>query len=297
MRYAQLRAFHHVATEGGFSRAAEALHLTQPAVSDQVRRLEEAYDVHLFDRRKKQIVPTAQGEALLAITRRMFEAEREAAELLTEARGLREGHLRIVADSAHHLLHILGPFRARYPGVRVSLTTGNSDQVTARLQDYAAEIGVLGDLPSGSEFEVIPLGATPIVAFTAAGSALAGRDRLSFRELARLPLVMREPGSRTRAKVLEAAARKGITLEPAIEAEGREAVREIVAAGGGVGFVSRAEFVADARLTEIPLEDAPGLEMEEMLICLRQRREGKLIRAFLGLAAGEAPAPPLNPPR
>ena len=284
MRYVQLRAFHHVATEGGFSRAAEALHLTQPAVSDQVRRLEEDYDVLLFDRRKKQIALTPAGEALLAVTRRLFEAEREAAELLSEARGLRSGHLRIVADSAHHLLHILAAFRARYPGVHGTLSAGNSDEVQARLQSYEADIGVLGDIPEGREFEVALLGASPIVAFAARAFPLAAQSSVSLRDLAGMPLVLREPGSRTRAMLMAAAEREGVTLNPVIEAEGREAVREIVAAGGGVGVVSRAEFGADARLGPVPISPAEGLEMEEALICLRQRRNGKLIATFFDLA-------------
>ena len=73
MRYVQLRAFHNVAIHGGFSRAAEALCLTQPAISDQVRKLEEEYDVLLFDRKKKQVTVTAFGKKLLEITHRLFD--------------------------------------------------------------------------------------------------------------------------------------------------------------------------------------------------------------------------------
>jgi len=73
MRYVQLRAFHYVAVHGGFSRAAEALHVTQPAISDQVRKLEAAYDIRLFDRQKKQISVTEEGKQLLDITHRLFE--------------------------------------------------------------------------------------------------------------------------------------------------------------------------------------------------------------------------------
>src|SRR6478735_1544640 len=98
MRYVQLRAFHHVAISGGFSKAAEALHLTQPAISDQVRRLEEEYDVALFSRRHRQIVLTPAGTRLLALTHRLFGAEGEALDMLQEERALRTGSLRIVAD-------------------------------------------------------------------------------------------------------------------------------------------------------------------------------------------------------
>ena len=112
MRYVQLRAFHYVAICGGFSRAAEELYLTQPAISDQVRKLEEEYDVLLFNRQRKQVVLTPSGEKLLVITRKMFDIEQQALELLSESRALRAGTLRIVADAAHHLLHILAEFPA-----------------------------------------------------------------------------------------------------------------------------------------------------------------------------------------
>ena len=108
MRYVQLRAFHHVAICGGFSRAAEALSLSQPAVPDPVRKLEEEYDVLLFNREKRRVVLTSAGQRLLTVTQRLFEAERQAAELLAETRTLRSGRLRVIADSAHHLLHVLG---------------------------------------------------------------------------------------------------------------------------------------------------------------------------------------------
>src|SRR5690606_35381641 len=81
MRYVQLRAFHYVAVCGGFSRAAEELYLTQPAISDQVRKLEEEYDILLFNRHKKQVSLTPQGERLLEITRRLFDNENQALEL------------------------------------------------------------------------------------------------------------------------------------------------------------------------------------------------------------------------
>lgn len=287
MRYVQLRAFHHVAVCGGFSRAAEMLFLTQPAISDQVRRLEEEYDVLLFNRHKKQVTPTEAGRRLLEITRRMFDAEQQALELLSESRALRSGTLRIVADAAHHLLHILGRFRRKYPGIHVAVRAGNTETVIASLYSYEADIGVLGEVPAGRDFEVVRLNSTPVVAFVSIGHPLARAGSLSVEELAQLPLVMRERGSRTRAKLEELAAAHGLELKPAIEAEGREAVREVVASGAGVGFVSAAEFGHDARLVQIPIA-APQMLMDEALICLRERSGGKLVRAFLDIAGSMA---------
>ncbi len=287
IRYVQLRAFHYVAICGGFSRAAEELLLTQPAISDQVRKLEEEYDILLFNRQRKQVSLTPAGEKLLAITRRMFDTESQALELLSESRALRAGTLRIVADAAHHLLHILAEFRKKYPGVKVTIRAGNTETVITSLFSYDADIGVLGEIPTGREFEIVRLNSTPIIAFAAASHPATKRQSLSFAELAAFPLVVRERGSRTRKKLEEGAAGAGVELKPAIEAEGREAVREIVAAGAGIGFVSEAEFGNDARLAKIAI-DGPPMLMDEALVCLTERSRAKTMHAFLEIARGMA---------
>ncbi|AIM03133.1 LysR family transcriptional regulator [Sinorhizobium meliloti] len=283
MRYVQLRAFHNVAVCGGFSRAAEALFLTQPAVSDQVRKLEEEYDVLLFNRNKKQVTLTQAGHQLLEITRRMFDTEQQALDLLSESRALRAGTLRIVADAAHHLLHILAAFRQKYPSVQISLRAGNTETVITSLYSYEADIGVLGEVPESREFDIVKLNSTPIIAFASTEHPIARRNTVSLEELSGQPLVMRERGSKTRQKLEDFAAAAGVALKPAIEAEGREAVREIVAAGAGVGFVSAAEFGRDGRLAPIEIVGAEML-MDEALICLKERSGGKLVRAFFEIA-------------
>ena len=246
-----------MAISGGFSRAAEALFLTQPAISDQVRKLEEEYDVLLFNRNKKQVTLTHSGQKLLEITHRMFDTEQQALELLTESRALRSGTLRIVADAAHHLLHILGSFRAQYPGVQVSVRAGNTETVISSLYSYDADIGVLGEIPTGRDFEVLKLNSTPIIAFVLRRSS-AGRQEIADAQAARA-------GNRwSCASAARRRARSSRTSQPlrrsscgrSIEAEGREAVREIVASGAGIGFVSAAEFGQDSRLVPITI-DAP----------------------------------------
>jgi aminoethylphosphonate catabolism LysR family transcriptional regulator len=284
MRYVQLRAFHYVATCGGFSRAAEALFLTQPAISDQVRKLEEEYDVLLFMRNKKQVILTQSGRDLLEITRRMFDTEQQALDLLSESRALRSGTLRIVADAAHHLLPILAEFRARFPTVHINVRTGNTETVVSNLYSYDADIGVLGEIPESKDFEVIKLNSTPIIAFVAADHPLAGVGEIRLDQLGSHALVMRERGSKTRQKLEESAQAAGIDLTPTIEAEGREAVREIVAAGGSVGFVSNAEFGKDGRLVPLQIVGAE-MFMDEALICLKERTGAKLVNAFFKIAA------------
>jgi len=283
MRYVQLRAFHHVAICGGVSRAATALGLTQPAISDQVKKLETEYDVHLFDRRKGNVTVTGSGQRLLEITRHLFEVESQAAEYLSRSRDLGSGTLRIIADSAHHLLPILGRFRTAYPGIEITMASGNSQEVIAGLENYQADVGVAGGAPDGDRFEVIELSSTPLIAFTAKDHVLPGRTSITLAELLEQPLVLREAGSKTRQKLADAAARRGAKLKAAIEAEGREAVQQIVASGAGFGVVSAAEFSQPGNLVPITISDCEIL-MDEALICLAERAGGKLVRTFFDLA-------------
>ncbi|NOX73025.1 MAG: LysR family transcriptional regulator [Alphaproteobacteria bacterium] len=283
MRHSQLKAFHYVALTGGFSRAAEAMNLTQPAVSDQVRKLEAEYDTRLFNRAKKRVRLTKAGQELLEITRPMFEIEAQALELLSAGRAATSGHLRIIADSAYHITGILTRFQASHPKVKISLSTGNSEDVLAALYAYDADIGVLGNMAQNPDFTQITLGTSPIVAFAAKGIATSLRPRASLADIARYNLVLREKGSKTRQKLQEAAAKQGVRLNPVIEAEGREAVHEIVASGTGIGFVSEAEYGQDARLHRFRIDGAP-IEMRESIACLSRRRDVRLIRAFMGFA-------------
>ena len=284
MKYVQLRAFHNVALHGGFSRAAAAMGLTQPAVSDQVLRLEQTYDVLLFDRQKKQIRLTRKGRDLLALTRPMFEIEARALEFLSETRALTSGTLRVIADSAYHVTGVLGRFRARYPGVHITLRSGNSQEVEQELMAYRADIGVLGRSVKAGKFQTVFLGTTPIIAFASKRFPNLPARPITLAELADYPLVFREQGSRTRQKLEDAAKALGVRLVPVIEAEGREAMREIVAAGGGIGFVSDAEYGRDERLVKIPIRGR-AIPMEETVVCVSQRKDVRMIRAFMAIAS------------
>ena len=280
MNYSQIRAFHHVAINQGFSRAAEALSLTQPAVSEQVRKLESDHDILLFNRERKQITLTENAEKLLHITKQFFELEEKINDLLSESRASLRGHLRIMVDSAFHLSDRLARFCIKYPDVSVSVLTGNSQDVLNSLRDYDVEIGVVGSETPGTDMQVTTLGYSPIVAI--AGTPLFQKmtGRMDLARLREYPLVLREKGSKTRFKLEEEAARQSITLTPTVIAEGREAMLEVVASGVGVGFVSEAEFGHDPRLHKIRL-DCPRLSMSESLIHLKQRRDLRIIKAFL----------------
>lgn len=280
MRYTQLRAFHHVALHGGFSRAARALNVSQPSISDQVRQLEQRHDVLLFFREARRVRMTDAGEALFRLTSEMFEVEDRIEAFFDEGRASLSGKLRIMADSAMHVTDAVRRFRRDNPDVFITIRTGNTEDLLRRLRNYEAEVGVVGNSISAPDLDSVDLGRTPIMALVAQGYLPRGTRVLSFRDLVGYPLIYREEGSRTRAQVEEEAARQKLALVPAIEVEGREAMREVVASGAGIGFVSEAEFGHDRRLRAVPFHDV-DLGMSESLVTLSARRDVPLIRSFL----------------
>lgn len=279
MRHAQLKAFHAVAVHGGFSRAAEALGLTQPAVSDHVRKLEETYGVQLFTRQPSGVALTDMGRKLFAIAERLFEAEAEAAELLSRGRTLEEGQLTIGADAASHILPELARFRLRHPKLSVRLVTGNSAQLLRRLEDFSIDIAVTAEQPQGPAFLSRKLRSDRLVAVVQRASKLSRRKEIAFAELLRLPLILREEGSMTRKLLLEEAARRGLALSATIEIESREAAREAAAQGLGLAIMSEGELAPDGRLAVLAVPDW-ATPMEEWMACLASRSSLHVIRSF-----------------
>jgi aminoethylphosphonate catabolism LysR family transcriptional regulator len=286
MYYSQLRAFHAVATQGGFSKAAEHLHLTQPTLSDQVRKLEKDFDILLFNRTSRSVALTDAGRHLLAITNRLFECEGEALEYLKESQNLLVGSLTLSADAPFHVLRIVRAFRNRYPGVTVNLKIGNSEDILNQLYDFDADVGVFSHVPDDARLKVLSLRDDPLVAVINRDHPWAGRGAVKFKELAGEPLVLRERGSTTRRLVEQEFARLELQMGPVMEVEGRESIREAVATGNGIGFVSKPEFGFDSRLVMIELKDCK-LPMHEYMVCLENRAETRVVRAFWELAVTE----------
>lgn len=280
MRYSQLRAFHYVALYGGFSRAAEVLNQTQPALSDQVKRLEQGHDTLLFRRERRQVFLTDAGEGLFRLTKQYFEIEDGIGEYLGQSNAALTGTLRIVADSVLHVTDIIGHFRRHHPNVFLSIQTGNTNEVLTRLRNYDAEVGVVGNIAATTDLATFDLGQSPIIAITARGFLPPGLSEIAFADLVKWPLVFRESGSRTRANLMQAARDHKISLKPVIEVDGREAMREVVASGAGVGFISRAEHGEDTRLQRVRITGI-DLEMVETLVYLKMRCDVPMVRAFM----------------
>lgn len=285
MRYTQLRSFHAVAMAGSVTAAAEQLHVSQPTLTTQIRALEEQYAVELFLRGGGRMRLSEAGRQLLQITLRMFADEAEAKHFLSESQELRTGHLRVGAVGPFHVTEMLVAFHARYPGVTISVSVGNSHGVLQDLLDYRTDVAVLAYVESDPRLWVREYSRDEIVVFGRRDHPLfaSGRSTLSLRELDGLAMVSRELGSNTRRATDAALARAGVTPRIVMEIGSREAVREAVASGVGFGVVSSAEYIPDERLTFARAADAE-IYNHALLCCVAERVDARLIAAFITTA-------------
>lgn len=290
--YAQLRAFHAVASARSFTAAARALGVSQPAVSMHLRAMEEAYGVELVTRGRRGVEPTELGAALLAATRPMFSIEAEAAELLRKASALLFGHLRVGADSPFHVVPILAAFRRSHPQVVLSLSLGNSSEVLRDLLDGRTDVAALSDRVKDPRLFAVASAKSRQVVIVARGHPWAERRGLQLRDLHGEPMVVREEGSVTRLAFEAATKRAGVEPDVVMELGSREAVHEAVAAGIGAGVVIEAERGEDTRLVAVPIVDAT-IEHVEYVACLEERRRLRAVRAFFE----QVPRLPRSPKR
>ena len=268
--HSQLRAFHAVATEGSFTKAAQLLHVTQPTLSGQVRALEERFGVRLFDRRRRRIEVTDIGRNLLDITFRMFSLELEAVQVLSAAHALKRGHLRIGADAPYHSVPFLSAFHRRYPDLRLSMTMGNTKSLLDDLLDQRCDVAIAANVKTDSRIFALPFRQDQFIAFVDRAHPWARRRGVKLTELAGQRLLLREPMSNTRQTFDAAMAKANIVLGEVLEIGSREAIKEAVAAGLGVGIIAQSELGDDLRLKALPFE-GQQITSTEFVACLQER--------------------------
>jgi aminoethylphosphonate catabolism LysR family transcriptional regulator len=285
MRYTQLRSFHAVAQAGSVTAAAKALNVSQPTLTAQIRALEDQYAVELFVRTRGRLYLTEAGRHLHQIAQRMFSDETDARHFLSESRELRTGHLRMGVTNPFHATKMLIAFHARYPSVKVSVTLGNSKAVLEELRAFRTDAAVLAYDEHDPALWVSEYSKDPIVAFARKDHPLFRPERKGIRiaELDGQAMVVREVGSNTRRTTERAMRKAGVVPKIVMEIGSREAVREAVASGIGFGVVSTAEHVPDTRVTCLRFADAKLYNVTHV-VCLRDRRDSRLINAFVDAA-------------
>jgi aminoethylphosphonate catabolism LysR family transcriptional regulator len=295
MNLFQLRAFDAVVREGSFTRAAERLCISQPAVTGHVKALEEHYQVRLLRRSARQVEPTELGRSLAAISHQLFALAEKAEDLLDTSQALEAGRLDLAADSPHLVMPLLARMRERYPGVAINLRLGNTQETLAALNGERVDLALVSDIPPRNGLHLMPLGATRLCLLLPVGHPWVGRRKaLALHELQGQVLLQREPGSLTRRTFERACAAQELELRAALELNSREAVIEAVAAGLGVSILYAQEVPRDPRVAALPLK-GEGLESRHFLACLDSYAALRVVKAFYEVAGDQVPGRPSPP--
>lgn len=250
----RLQVFHTVARLLSFTKAAEALHMTQPAVTFQIRQLEEYFNTRLFDRTHNRITLTNVGEFVYEYAEKIF---KEYAELENAVRGMTgdmSGLLVIGASTmiAEYLLPILlGDFKTKYPDVHIRLKVSNSDEIVSMVENNIIDLGVVEAPVNNKNLSVTLCRMDQLVAIVPPSHPLAKCHEVTVQELVAFPYISREEGSGTRDVINEYFNKAGVSIDDlniVMELGSPEAIKGAVAAGLGVSILSRVAIQKDLEL-------------------------------------------------
>jgi DNA-binding transcriptional LysR family regulator len=278
-----------VAELGSFSRAAEALFLTQPTVSEHVRALEKDLGVQLLDRLGRGAAPTPAGQLVLGYAHRILALMREARQAVDQFQGRMLGEL-IVGGSTipgeYILPALIGQFKAKYPDISISLRVGSSQQVSEWVEEGRVEIGVVGARPGSRGLVARELMADRMVIVVPPDHPWSRRPSVTLADVRAEPLVVRERGSGTRQALERALAEAGTELAAfrvAGEMGSTQAVKQAVRAGIGVALMSKLAVEDECRARLLVCVQVRGLDVRRSfhLVTHRERSRSPLAQAFL----------------
>jgi DNA-binding transcriptional LysR family regulator len=239
--FRQLRVFTEVARRLSFVRAAEALHLTPPAVTMQLKELEKGLGLPLFDRRGRAVSLTTAGEYFLVYARRLLATLKDADDAMARLKKVETGMLNVglVSTAKYFVPRLLAQFCEEHPGVEVRLqVTGNREQLVALLNAGEIDLAVMGRPPKEIATRSEAFAAHPLVFVAPPGHALLGREQLTAAALAGTPFIVREQGSGTRKAMEDYFATHGSRPRIAMEMSSNETIKQAVMAGLGISFLS-----------------------------------------------------------
>lgn len=236
----QLQVFEKVASHLNYSRAAEELYLSQPAVSMQIKQLEENIGLPLFERMGKKIFLTEAGRELFHYSRNIAQQLAEMESVFDEMKGLGQGKLTLsVVNTANYFTpQLLSKFCRLHPNINVILQVANRDAVLKQLAENSTDLAIMGQPPDGLDISAESFMDNPLVVIAAPGHPLARLKRVKFAQLAQETFLSREKGSGTRSAMERIFAEHHIQPRISMEMETNEAIKQAVQAGMGLGILS-----------------------------------------------------------
>jgi DNA-binding transcriptional LysR family regulator len=237
----QLQVFASVARHLNHSRAAEELYLSQPAVSMQIKQLEQNVGLPLLEQAGKQLHLTEAGREMLRYSQSITLQLAEMEEVFNAMKGLERGHLNIsVVSTANYFMpQLLAKFIKTHPKIQVSLSVANRDSVVKQLADNIADLAIMGQPPEGADMLAEPFMQNPLVVIASPEHPLARKKKIQPKQLANETFLLREKGSGTRGVVERFFTSHQLALPAHMEMDTNEAIKQSVQAGMGIGIISR----------------------------------------------------------
>lgn len=284
LTFRQLETFATVARLGSFSRAAEALHLTQPAVSIQVRQITESVGLPLFEQSGREIRLTAAGQELLRTARELDDSWNRFESAVDALKGLKKGRLRValVTTAKYFLPRMLGAFCQRYPDIEIELEVANRARIIERLRANEDDLYIMSFPPEELDVVATPFLDNPLVVVAPAAYPLPAGP-LSLADLAPHPFLLRETGSGTRKAVDRHLAANGLTLKVKLALGSNEAIRDLVASGMGLAILSRHVLGEHPEQEGLRILEVAGFPLQQpwSVVHLRQKILSLPAHAFM----------------
>jgi LysR family transcriptional regulator, low CO2-responsive transcriptional regulator len=282
--FRQMQIFESVARLLSFSRAAEELHLTQPAVSMQIRQLEDTVGLPLLEQVGKKIHLTEAGEELHHHCRVVARQLREAKEAMESLRQGVRGRLdiAIISTAEYFMPMLLARFCEAHPDVQLRLSVGNRERILEQLADNEVDMAVMGRPPAEVAVSAEPFARNPHVVIAAPGHRFANAKRLSVERIAEEPLILREKGSGTRQLLERLFSEHGLKLNARMEMSSNEVIKRAVAAGMGISLLSLHTLQLELQtgcLVILPVHGLPVVR-DWHLVHLKDKRLPPVARAF-----------------
>lgn len=276
----QLRLFEAVATHLSYSRAAEVMNVTQPAVSMQVQQLETEVGLQLLVKAGRKVSLSQAGEEMLRQCRRILNQVLLAEESMGAFHPAEGGHGGLlhlgVVSSAHYFAPaLLMAFAERWPGVKFKLTVDRRETILAMLQDHQLDVAIAGYPPSEADVEAETFAQNPHCIVASANHPLARKRRVHWDALRNEPFIFREPGSATRHFFEHLIQAQSLQVRLSMELSGNETIKQAVIAGMGISFLSAHTFQVEfeaGKLAVLQMEDMPKM----LDWCLLHRRDSSL---------------------
>jgi len=280
----QLRVFAAVARYGSFTRAARELHLTQPAVSQQIKLLEQEAGLPLFEHIGRKIHVTAAGQELLRYATQVTDQLREAGEMLAAMRGLKRGVLKLgaVSTAKYFAPSLLSAFAPAYPDVTIRFSVGNREEVIKLLAANEIDLVIMGRPPRELATVAAAFAKHPLAIIASPNHPLATKRRIPVKQLANENFVIREDGSGTRAAMEHVFKAHGTAYRTSMEVTSNETIKQAVMAGMGLSFISMHTVMLELATGKLVTLNVAGLPLvrDWFVIHLRDKQLSPIAQAF-----------------